>query len=402
MTTLSQRKMAGLGDTSQSQRPMNVVVGLLLLCPLFFVQIAIGGVEYPVYSFALTIGLALLLFVSGRKIRLSLVLWGLTFAAISLSNRIETVPQFLLALKFLIFLSPAFLLPAILRREEFDELLYRSSKFCLVISTLAFGLGQVTGTQLAADLGYGFSRMQGFASEPSSLALPVALVLVRGLMKRNWNDLLIACIAAVLSMSLIVFIVCTLTIAAYLFFRTGWLVRIAMLLLAVISLWFGLELATRLGEIGESVSLVSRLSDGLMYLFSGGESGYNPRLDKAEFFERYLNIFGNGLNTYDGEELRDWNIHFEVLYAFGVAGWAFFMASSIAVAWRLYRRSLAAFMQFTSTYIYVSLNSGQGITLSLIVYAYFMYVLTDVRLRRPAELMRDSRVFEQKLVSGSI
>jgi hypothetical protein len=352
------------------------VLKLIMLIALFIFQVKLGVNEIPIFSYALTMAISTFLFIRNCSVNKNIFIFGLIFSMIVLINGMKSISNVFLAIKFLLMLSPAIFIVHVMPLEEFSGKILLAVKLVTIISILFYFIG------IGVDTSYSFNRMQGFASEPSALALPVAILMLHSLINRSWGYFFLASLVGGLALSPTVLLVSLLSLIVYKFIYSSSMTKVFISLLAVSILFFGLDIVGFLAEHFSDIAIIRRINDGLLFAFSGGESGYNTRLSYGYFFEEYQSTFGLGVNTYSGDRLRDWNIHLETIYAFGMFGWFLFIAFSLFVC--RYLKSMHNFSLniFLCAYIYSSINSAQGIVFTIIVWTYFMYFLKSIKLRR--------------------
>jgi len=288
--------------------------------------------------------------------------------------------------KYLLLLLPALIIPLVISLERYSQTLINLAIFSTILSIVLFLFN------IGVDYSYGgYPRMQGFMSEPSAMSLPIGILLVYGVAIKNKYLIFLAFIALILSVSPTVIVVSTIILFIYYLSRLSLLKKIFLIIFLVLIIYFSIDILKIFLDLFPDVHILHRIYDGLIYAYTGGESGYNTRLDKEYFFQDYISYFGYGLNTFPTG--RDWNIHFEVLYAFGLIGWSAFIFLSISTYLFLQKRQdIKIVIVFLSVFIYASLNSAQGIVITIILYTYIMYFIKQIKF---------TGVFHERIIQHS-
>lgn|GEM_PF-5899929 len=349
----------------------NNVIYLLLL-PIFFYQVKIGESEIVLNTYLITIFLSIIILFRYSKLNINLLLFSLFFSIVSLVGVITNEFAFL-TFKYILLLLPALIIPLVVPIERYSQVLINLAVISTVFSIIAFFMN------IGVDYSYGgYARMQGFMSEPSAMSFPIGMLFVYGLVEKKKYLIFLAFTSLILSVSPTVVVVSTLIFLTYFISRVSFFKKIFSILLLIFMVYFSLDILEIFLNLFPDLHILHRIYDGLIYVYSGGEAGYNTRLDKEYFFQDYISYFGYGLNTFPTG--RDWNIHFEVLYAFGIFGWSLFILLLTTTYLYIFKKNdKKSIIVFISVCIYASLNSAQGIIITIILYTYIMYFVKKIK-----------------------
>lgn len=350
----------------QDQNIRNLFCYLMLIC-IFFQYLQLDNTEYKTGSLYVTVIFA----------------WGLVFSSIkSVGAKIGSavillVPILLLhsmlasgmirnTATYLSMVVPLFLVGLIFPPQITHRLLEAVCQHVLVFYVFIYSLPM----DLGVDYSYGYSRLQGFLSEPSALALPVAILGLAAVRRKSIFSLALVATVTYLAKSPTVMVILATCLLLLVLIRINFL---AILLSAFSALLLLPYTYVRSQFLTILISLVEMLRDmgmplyrvqqGLLFVQSAGEVGRNTRFDNNFFESGYFSYWGHGLNNFFEEDLRDWNFHLELMYGVGGIGWGLCIVWIVTVLARAGRRNDLQwlFLVTLSVFVYVSLNSAMGL-----------------------------------------
>ena len=163
------------------------------------------------------------------------------------------------------------------------------ARVALVIALAGFLATTLSGRTLLSHTGYGTPRLEGLLGEPSSWAPVVASLMLLANRKGSRGWLGVAVLAAVLTKSPTVYLVCAVSVPMYLAVSSNWNARrvIAVLVGSSLLLAGGVVLSTRdpgpyLSSSNELTVSLGRLMAGLQGLDEGQSGRPNGRLYSTE------------------------------------------------------------------------------------------------------------------------
>lgn len=352
------------------------------VCFLYFFFLFIhtfnyGGNKLNLYGFLVSITVILIGSIyKGSLNKVFIPLYTVTFVVIAFY--ISNSPHFVVSqLKYFLYLIPIVILPYFVSIQVFYNIFVKACLVVLAISILFFILN------VGVDRGYGFPRMHGLLSEPSALSLPISIVLIHGLVIRSIKYILLGLVALFLSGSLMGGVILLFSIILMRILKASRIRRVILVTfftLIIIALFHTIKYLA----LNDGGLIVSRLYDGLVYIVSFGENGYNPRFDSILSILKYSVehnwLFGQGINA--GEiyvqetgNLRDLNIWMEILLSFGLVGLFLFFSflfKFLILNKNRFNNVEASLIAVITCYTF--LNSAQGIVFQSLFFIIILVV----------------------------
>jgi hypothetical protein len=356
---------------------------LLLIFPILFESISVNGAKIQFYSYAWFILLSIVYFFIYSRIDKKVILFSLLFFIVSLLYGTQSSYQFYLINKYIVMLLPAVLIPQFLDKRIFSNSFIRLIIIFLSVSIVLYFFD--IGTNYS--YGVGNKRLHGFLPEPSSMALPITILLIYSIFIKNIKLFSLSLLSIILSASLSVVVVATLTYSIYYIINLNKIINKFIILFIILLIIFNIaELSGFIADIFTNETRTTsfdRFHSSVMYVKTLGEMGYNPRFNfLIDFTNNYISWFGHGLNTYDLGGMRVWTIHMETIYAFGLIGWLVFLISCFFTSIHLYKVDKISFIIFLSTFVYATINSSRGIAFTIIIYIYIIYFIKYLKFRK--------------------
>lgn len=333
---------------------------------LFVTTVQLGGDERYLYTLPAVVFLCLFRLFLLRRFHTGQIITLVTLWGVLLLYYPINPSALLLQLKYVTYLIPVMIIPWMSAPEKIQAAVIHAAFFSLVIGLVAFSIG------FGGSSTYGITRLQGLMSEPSAMALPISIVLLYGLIFKNIYYIFIGAICCILTHSIMVYVVIISSTILVLISSRNPSARTVGIITSVVVCALIYYLVNL--YVGDNWNL-GRAQAGLSSLFTLGAEGYNPRVRMTmEVIEyRLLSgefqvFFGSGINSSAAyaEETSGFRIlpfSGELIYSFGVFGIIFYLYALRTV---FSIRSKLYACAFVPTFIYVSVNSAQGISLGLI------------------------------------
>jgi len=272
-------------------------------------------------------------------------------------------------LRFILFLSPALIIPFYYDYSELSEAFIRVCIFTLLLSILLF----YCGIGVSDTYGESNMRMQGLLSEPSAMAIIIAPVFLCGIAYKRIQLLMLSIAGMFLSLSPTVVFVSLASLIVYLFSGVkSFLYKVILaVLITIIFIAFIYILKTGGGDF-QGYFVLGRLFDGILNIITLGEAGYNPRFSQSMKMIELLSEkggvwFGLGFNSADILEERALSLLFEMLFSFGAIG---LLILILTVLYIIFNSSPSKNFNiaFSSLFVYCFANSAQGITIQILLF----------------------------------
>lgn len=339
------------------------ILFLILLFP-FFNTLLISNIEYGLKGFLVSIFLSILLLLRKRKLNLQLTLLFLTIFIIS---TVYLFKYYYIAsfLKYIIYLGFVLILSSTTSIEKISKYIISIIEFIIPFFLILFFL------KIGVDHSYGSPRMQGLMSEPSALAFPITILFLYYLFieKSFFKICVIGLPSVYLSKSPTVVLVLTTSVLFYAIIKFKFKVLFLSLFSSIIFLKY------------YEVSFINRLIMGINYVFTLGESGYNPRAEGifkllSDISETpWIFLWGRGLNsaapyyTEMNSLIYTFNIQTSILFFFGISGLILFLFLLIFTIKKNYNNNINLIV-LIGIIIYTSLNSAMGITIQYVLFIF--------------------------------
>ncbi|EKL5292693.1 hypothetical protein HJ024_09425 [Vibrio parahaemolyticus] len=225
--------------------------------------------------------------------------------------------------------------------------------------------------------------MQGFLSEPSAWGGFASVLLLSGVYYRSYFNIALFTLLIALTMSPMTMLVCLFSLLIYTITRLPNILRF---------LTYGLILFTVAVSIYSLLTIsfdnipLRRLSEGVLYIVTLGEQGYNPRfevmMNMVNFLiEREHIYFGYGVNQswffeQEMNSISSFNLWMEWLFSFGLIGLIGYGLVSLFILFKRYGNPHIKIL-LISFYSYTLLNSAQGITIQIIFYVFLIVSILE-------------------------
>ncbi|NYU20930.1 hypothetical protein BBM43_18325 [Vibrio parahaemolyticus] len=338
-----------------------------------------GTYDFLLYGYIITLFTSFFLLFKFKYIKRSSILFFLFLLFVCFIYPlvfVQSIPNEL-SFKYLFMLSPLLFIPFYFDNEELGRVMvkYINIYSLLSVSLFFFGIG--------VDYGYGAPRMQGFLSEPSAWGGFASVLLLSGVYYRSYFNIALFTLLIALTMSPMTMLVCLFSLLIYTITRLPNILRF---------LTYGLILFTVAVSIYSLLTIsfdnipLRRLSEGVLYIVTLGEQGYNPRfevmMNMVNFLiEREHIYFGYGVNQswffeQEMNSISSFNLWMEWLFSFGLIGLIGYGLVSLFILFKRYGNPHIKIL-LISFYSYTLLNSAQGITIQIIFYVFLIVSILE-------------------------
>ena len=356
------------------------IIILFFIVGIIFNTVKTSVFHFHIYGYFFSILSSLLIIVRFKCVKKLTIYTYFLFLTLSLLYPILFLHSFpnLDSYQYLIMVSPCFFIPYYFNGNCFSEKAVKIIVYYSLICVLFYFIG------IGVDYSYGsVARMQGFMSEPSAWGVIASIIVLYGILNRNIMMIILYIIVIILTASPMTIIISFFAMVVYFFVKIKIMARLLFLVPCLLLFAYAMHYFT---NNTFDNPILHRMSNGVIYIFTLGKEGYNPR------FESLINMINfmvekGGLYTGFGVHqssffesatgsISAFNIWMDLIFSFGVIGFLIYFFLSLFIVLRSYENNYLKVM-LISTFSYTLFNSAQGITIQVLFFIMIIFSIIE-------------------------